>query len=119
MHGRLITNNVLVAFETMHNISQKKGGKVEEMAIKLDMSKAYDRVEWTCLEKIMEKLGFVDKWRKLIMQCVTTVSYAKKINRSPRGHIIPSRGIRQGDPVTIQGKALATSALYLKRTSHN
>ena len=100
VHGRLITDNVLVAFETMHHISKKKGGKVGEMAIKFDMSKAYDRVEWTCLEKIMEKLGFVDKWRKLIMQCVTTVTYAIKINGSPRGHIIPSRGIRQGDPLS-------------------
>ena len=99
MHGRLITDNVLVAFETMHHISQKKGGKVGEMAIKLDMSKAYDRVEWTCLEKIMEKLGFVDKWRKLIMQCVTTVTYAIKINGSPRVHIIPLRDIHQGDPL--------------------
>ena len=67
VHGRLITDNVLVAFETMHHISQKKGGKVGEMAINLDMSKAYDRVEWTCLEKIMEKLSFVDKRQKLIM----------------------------------------------------
>ena len=67
VHGRLITDNVLVVFETMHHISQKKWGKVGEMAINLDMSKAYDRVEWTCLEKIMEKLGFVDKRRKLIM----------------------------------------------------
>ena len=67
MHGKLITDNILVAFETMHHISQKKGGKVGEMVIKLYMSKTYDRVEWTCLEKIMEKLGFVDKWQKLIM----------------------------------------------------
>ena len=43
MHGRLITDNVLVAFETMHHISKKKGGKVGDMALKLDMSKAYDR----------------------------------------------------------------------------
>ena len=100
VHGRLITDNVLVAFETMHHISQKKGGKVGEMAIKLDMSKTYDRVEWTCLEKIMEKLGFVDKWRKLIMQCVTTITYAIKINGSLRGHIIPLRGICQGDPLS-------------------
>ena len=42
MHGRLITNNVLVAFETMHHISQKKKGKVGEVSLKLDMSKAYD-----------------------------------------------------------------------------
>ena len=45
VHGRLITDNVIVAFETMHHISQKKGGRVWEIALKLDMSKAYDRVE--------------------------------------------------------------------------
>ena len=45
IHGRLIIDNVLVAFETMHHIGQKKGGKVGEMALKLDISKAYDRVE--------------------------------------------------------------------------
>ena len=57
MHGKLITDNVLVAFETMHHISQKKKGKVGEVSLKLDMSKVYDRVEWIWLEKIMEKNG--------------------------------------------------------------
>lgn len=93
-------DNVLVAFETMHHISRKKGGKVGEMAIKLDMSKAYDSVEWVFVEKIMEKLGFDIKLRSLIMRCITTVSYAIKINGRPRGRIIPSRGIRQGDPLS-------------------
>ena len=46
MSNHLITDNVLVTFETMHHISQKKGGKVGEMALKFDISKAYDRVEW-------------------------------------------------------------------------
>ena len=46
VHGRLITDNVLVAFETMHHINQKKGGKMGNMAVKLDMSKVYDKVEW-------------------------------------------------------------------------
>ena len=80
VHGWLITNNVLVAFETMHHINGRKGGKKGEMALKLDMSKAYDRVEWLCLEKIMAKLGFGEKWRSLIMRCVTSVSYSVKIN---------------------------------------
>ena len=57
VHGKLITDNVLVAFETMHHISQKKKGKVGEVSLKLDMSKVYDRVEWIWLEKIMEKYG--------------------------------------------------------------
>ena len=69
----------------MHHISKKKGGKVGDMALKLDMSKAYDRVEWVCLKEIMEKLGFVDKWRCLVMKCVTSVNYAIKVNGCPLG----------------------------------
>ena len=71
-----------------------------EMALKLYMSKAYDRVEWMCLERIMEKLGFVERWIWLIMQCVSFVTYAIKINGVSKGNIIPSRGIRQGDPLS-------------------
>lgn len=51
--GRLITNNVLVTFQTMHCINQRKNGKERIMAIKLDMSKAYDRVESVYLEAMM------------------------------------------------------------------
>ena len=96
VHRRLITDDVLVAFEAMYHINRKKSGKMGEMALKLDMSKAYNRVEWVFLEKIMQKLGFDDKWRALIMRCGTIVSYSSK----PRGCIILSRGIRQGDPLS-------------------
>lgn len=48
VNGRLITDNVLVAFETMHYISQRKVGTTGEMTLKLDMSKTYNRVEWVC-----------------------------------------------------------------------
>ena len=71
-----------------------------EMALKLDMSKTYNRVEWSCLERIMQKLGFIEKWIGLIMQCLCSVTYAIKINGVPRGRIIPSRGLRQGDPLS-------------------
>ena len=39
-------------------LRQKKNGNVGEMTLKLDMSKAYDRIEWDCLEKIMIEMGF-------------------------------------------------------------
>ena len=76
LFGRLISDNVLVAFETLHYLKRKTQRKLGFMALKLDMSKAYDRVEWVFLEKIMKKLGFTDKLVTLIMSYLTSVSYA-------------------------------------------
>jgi hypothetical protein len=46
------------------------------MALKLDMSKAYDRVEWVFLERMMLDLGFDKRWVALIMKCVSTLTYS-------------------------------------------
>lgn len=100
VNGRLINDNVLVAFETMHHINLRKSGAIGEMALKLDMSKAYDIVEWACLDKIMEKLGFHSRWRGLMMQCISSVTYAIRINGKPSGQIFPSRGLRKGDSLS-------------------
>ena len=98
--GRQISDNVVVAFETMHSIKMKKKGKKGLMAVKLDMSKAYDRVEWKYLEGVMKRMSFQEKWIQLSMMCVKTVSYLVLINGEPKGRIIPTRGLRQGDPIS-------------------
>ena len=60
--GRLFTDNVLVAYEVLHSMHSWKKGKIGSLALKLDISKAYDRVEWDFLQGIMIILGFPNKW---------------------------------------------------------
>ena len=55
--GRLITDNVLIAYELSHFLMNKRTGKDGIVAVKADMSKAYDRVEWGFLENMMLKMG--------------------------------------------------------------
>ena len=84
----------------MHYLEHKKEGKENFMAVKLNMSKAYDRVEWGFIEGVMEKMGFHGKWIQLIMKCITTISYSVITNGAVHGCIFHTRGLRQGDPLS-------------------
>ncbi|KAL6191124.1 hypothetical protein ACLB2K_037516 [Fragaria x ananassa] len=56
--GRCIHDNVITAFEVIHSIKAKLAGDVPHCVLKLDISKAYDRVEWVFLQGVLQKLGF-------------------------------------------------------------
>ena len=97
---KAISDNILVPFETLHHMKMKKVGKGGHVALKLDMGKAYDRLEWEFLKMIMEKMGFHPTWVGWIMECIKSITYSILVNGEPKGHILPTRGIRQGDPLS-------------------
>lgn len=98
--GRAIADNVLITHEVLHFLKNSRAEKKCTMAVKTDMSKAYDRVEWGFVEAVLKRLGFDEIWISWIMQCITTVTYSYLINDSVYGNVKPYRGIRQGDPLS-------------------
>lgn len=82
------------------------------MALKLDLSKTYNRLEWSFLELMLRKLGFNERWITLLMLCVTSLSYFVLVNGELKGLIRPTRGIRQGDPLSPFVFLLCIEALH-------
>jgi hypothetical protein len=97
--GRLITDNTLVAFEIFHFFKQSKN-KQGYISVKIDMAKAYDRVEWPFLQVTLETMGFPQNLTDTIMKCVKTVNFSILINGRPSQSFCPKRGLRQGDPLS-------------------
>ncbi|KAE8666664.1 Protein NRT1/ PTR FAMILY 2.7 [Hibiscus syriacus] len=120
--GRSISDNFLVAHEIFHYLKRAKNGPNKGAALKLDMEKAYDRVEWDFLLNVMTRMGFCDSFVNLIRKCISTVSFQIRINGVLSDAFVPQRGLRQGDPLSpylFLFCAQGLSALLLKAQRRN
>ncbi|KAK4383514.1 hypothetical protein Sango_2767700 [Sesamum angolense] len=109
--GRLITDNVLVVLELNHFLKSRRGDRESHVAIKLDMSKAYDWIEQIFLERMLSRLGFYHRVVSLTMSCVSSVTYSFMLNGSQFGFLYLERGIHQGDLLSSYLFILCAEAL--------
>lgn len=95
-----MADNCLIAHEIVNVIKQRIKGKQYLAALKVDMFKAYDKVDWDFLEWLLNQMKIPPLCRQWIMQCVTTVSYSILVNGEPSKRFKPSCGLRQGEPLS-------------------
>jgi hypothetical protein len=96
---RSILDNAMVAIEIVHYMRTKTTGKAGCVALKLDISKAYDRMSWEYDKAILVRMGFCDKWVHWVAMCIESVDYTVLVNGEKVGPVIPGRDLRQGDPL--------------------
>jgi hypothetical protein len=122
--GRMITDNIITAYECLHFMKRNGAKKHQQCALKLDMRKAYDRVEWNYLQAIMQRMGFHERWVELIMKLISSVSFSVLFNGTPLEEFLPTRGIRQGDPISpylflIAAEGLSGLLKQSRQSSHD
>lgn len=78
----------------------QKRGRRGWMAIKADMEKTYNRVEWDFLLKVLRLFGFHPTWVRWVEQCIQSSPFAIILNGGSCGSFMPSRGIHQGYPLS-------------------
>lgn len=93
------SDNALIAQEIVHHMHKKKG-KSDYIMFKIDFEKAYDRVDWGFLRLTLTDFGFPDHTIQLIMSCITSSTLSLKWNGEKLESFAPSKGLRQGDPIS-------------------
>ena len=116
MEGRQIVDGIILVHEILHSIKCKK---LSGMLVKLDIAKAYDKLNWQFIRKMLEVFGFSVTWVNWIMHLISSALFSILVNGVPSGIINPTRGIHQGDPLSpflfiLMAKGLGRSIFALK-----
>ena len=94
---REVFDNIILAGETIHSMNSKR---MSGMIIKVDVSKAYDRVRRSFLVDLLKRFGFCPEWIRCIHFCLSTVHFSIYVNGSILGFFQATNGLRQGDPLS-------------------
>ncbi|KAH6784357.1 hypothetical protein C2S52_009316 [Perilla frutescens var. hirtella] len=105
--GRLLSDNVLLAQEMIGDLHISRD--VPNVALKLDMVKAYDRVQWSFLLAVLRHMGFPDQWVDMISRCIKDCWFSVLVNGVPAGR-------RSGDFPFLTCLMLMTSSSLLELT---
>eukprot|EP00253_Pinus_taeda_P015314 PITA_15314 len=97
VEGRQILNNIIKAHEVVHTLTNKRQ---MGMIMQLDIAKAYDKVNWIYIKKVLTAFGFDHNSVRWVMPLVTTSSFSILVNGSSSDIFFPSRGVRLGDPLS-------------------
>ncbi|CAN1153186.1 LINE-1 retrotransposable element ORF2 protein [Linum perenne] len=97
--GRNITDNIIILQEVVHSM-RSKSGKKGWMTIKLDLAKAFDRLEWSFVEDTLRRANIPENLVKIILCCISTTSTQVLWNGGLTPSFKPGRGLRQGCPLS-------------------
>ena len=92
-------DNAIIVQEIIHTMGKAKGN-VGYMALKIDLQKAYDKLEWSFIKGMLSIYNFPENLIKLMMSCISSVSTSILFNGGSLDSFRPTRGIRQGDPLS-------------------
>ena len=111
--GRRTSDNIILVQEVIQTLKPKRG-RAGYVALKLDLEKAYDRLEWSFIQESLEFFQMPPSFITLIMNMISSTRFHILRNRTPLPEVVPSRGVRQCDLLSLYLFILCLEWLSIK-----